>query len=155
MQDFVRYYRDKTGKVSVDMHEVAAEAKRMGWNLPKPKSALDLLAQQFSGAQREETRKDEVTGHPYRANLAVSEWASGTQTVFWTDIDQASRNVAHKSLTQYREQMIGEAVTLTLTADHWNRHNPEEEPINPELDFTDDVTWRLNTPDEDQDEQAA
>jgi hypothetical protein len=154
MQDFVRYYREKTGKVSVEMREVAEEAKRMGWKLPSPKSALDLLAQQFSDSQREEVRKDEVTGRPYRANLAVSEWHGGMQMVFWTDIDAASRHVAHKSLTQYRDQMIGEAVTMKLTADHWNRRNPHEEPINMELDFNDDVTWRLNAPDED-DQQAA
>lgn len=154
MQDFVRFYREKTGKVSVEMREVAEEAQRMGWKLPKPKSAVELLAQQFSDSQREEIRKDEVTGRPYRANLAVSEWQGGTQMVFWTDIDAASRHVAHKSLTQYREQMIGEAVNMKLTADHWNQRNPHEEPINMELDFNDDVTWRLNAPDED-DQQAA
>ena len=49
--------------------------------------------------------------------------------------------------------MIGEAVQMTLTADHWNRKNPGEEPINMELDFGPDVTWRLAGPNED--EEAA
>ena len=150
MQDLVRFYRDQTGKVSVEMREVAEYASTMGWKMPKPKSAIDLLAAQFSDALREEVRKDEVTGRPYRANLAVTEWHGNTQTVLWTDIEVAKRHVAHKSLTQYREQMIGEAVHMKLTADHWNRINPHEEPINMELDFNDDVTWRLAVPMDDE-----
>lgn len=156
MQDFVRYYREKTGKVSVDMREVAEHAQQMGWPLPRPKSAVDMLATEFSDSQREEVRKDAVTGRPYRVNLAVSERHGNTQFVLWTDIDVAIRPIAHKSLTQYREQMIGEAVNLKLTADHWNRINPNEEPIQPMLDFNDDVTWRLAVPgDEEEDEKAA
>jgi len=155
MQDFVRFYREKTGKVSVDMHEIAEYAKQMGWPLPKPKSAVDMLAKEFSDSQREEVRKDTVTGHPYRANLAVTERRGNEQYVLWTDIDVAPRSIAHKSLTQYREQMIGEAVHLKLTADHWNRINPSEEPIQPVLDFNDDVTWRLAAPRDDEDDEKA
>jgi len=146
MQDFVRYYKDKYGVTSVDMKDVAEEAQRMGWKMPAPKTPLDLLAAQFSDAQREEIRKDAVTGRPYRANLAVSTWQGNTQTVLWTDIDVASRFIAHKSLKQYRDQMIGEAVMMTVTADHWNRMNPNEEPINMQLDFGPDVEWELNAP---------
>ena len=149
MQDFVRFYKDKFGVISADMKEVAAQAERMGWKMPKPKTPLEILAAQFSDSQREEVRKDEVTGRPYRANLAVSEWHGMTQTVLWTDIDVAPRHVAHKSLTQYRDQMVGEAMHMTLTADHWNRVNPTAEPINMELDFGPDVEWGLNAPMED------
>lgn len=146
MQDFVRHYREKTGKISIDMREVAEYAKQMGWQLPTPKSALDMLAAEFSDSQREEVRKDAVTGHSYRANLAVTERHGNEQFVLWTDIEVANRTVAHKSLTQYRDQMIGEAVHMKLTADHWNRINPNEAPINMMLDFNDDVTWRLAAP---------
>lgn len=149
MLDFVRFYREKTGQVSVDMKDVAAEAERMGWKMPKPKSPLDLLAQQFSDAQREEIRTDEVTGHRYRANLAVSTWQGSVQQVLWTDIEVATRFVAHKSLAQYRDQMIGEAVMMTNTAEHWNRLHPDEEPINMQLDFGPDVEWERNAPKDD------
>ena len=114
-----------------------------------------MLAAQFSDSQREEIRKDDVTGHPYRANLAVSTWQGNTQTVLWTDIDVAPRSVAHKSLAQYRDQMIGEAVQMTLTADHWNRMNPNDEPITMELDFGPDVEWELNAPQAGDDQQVA
>jgi len=154
MQDFVRYFKEKHGVISADMHEVAKEAEEMGWKMPKPKTPLDLLAAQFSDSQREEIRKDEVTGRPYRANLAVSTWQGNTQLVLWTDIDVAPRHIAHKALTQYREQMVGEAVQLTTTAAHWNRMNPTDEPIVMELDFGPDVEWELNAPRADGEEAA-
>lgn len=154
MQDFVRYYKDKYGVISADMKDVAAEAERMGWKMPRPKTPLELLAAQFSDAQREEVRKDEVTGRPYRANLAVSTRQGTTQTVLWTDIEVAPRHIAHKSLTQYRDQMVGEAVMMTDTADHWNRAHPREEPIQMELDFAPDVLWARNAPPEIDDKAA-
>lgn len=150
MQDFVRDYKERHGLISADMRSVAAEAERMGWKMPKPKAPVDLLAAQFSDSQREAIRKDEVTGRPYRANLAVSNWHENTQSVLWTDIDVAPRHIAHKSLSQYRDQMIGEAVQMTLTADHWNRKNPTEQPLAMQLDFGPDVEWELNVPDDDQ-----
>jgi len=70
MQALIRMYREKTGKQSVDMHDVANFAVSKGWPLPKPKNPLDRLAEQFSLAAREEIRKDPETGRPYRANLA-------------------------------------------------------------------------------------
>lgn len=144
MQDFVRHYKEKHGVISVDMRDVAAEAEKMGWKMPVPKSPLELLAAKFSDSQREEIRTDEVTGHTYRANLAITSRQGNTQQVLWTDIEVATRPIAHKALSQYRDQMIGEAVQLTTTAQHWNRINPTEEPITPELDFGPDVQWELS-----------
>lgn len=148
MQSIIKRYRAETGNDSVDMREVAKYAAGMGWPLPKPKTALDRLAEQFSGAAREEMRKDEVTGRPYRANLAVTTWQGQTQMTLWTDIDVAPRYVAHKSFQQRREQMIGDAVQLTFDVMHWNRVNEIDEAIEMPMDFTDDVQWRMNAPDE-------
>lgn len=50
----------------------------------------------------------------------------------------------HKSLVNRREQMVGDGLQLTLDADHWNQINPNEEPIQLPLDFTQDVEWRKN-----------
>lgn len=144
MQRIIKRYRTEKGIDSVDMHEVAKYAAGMGWPLPKPKTALERLAEQFSGAAREEVRKDEVTGRPYRANLAVTTWQGATQMTLWTDIDIAPRNIAHKSFQQRREQMVGDAVQLTFDVMHWNRVNETEQPIEMVMDFNDDVEWRLN-----------
>lgn len=150
LQNIIKLYKQQTGKVSVEMHEVAKFAADMGWPLPKPKDPVSLLAEQFSKAAREETRKDEVTGRPYRVNLAVTvPQADGGQLTFWTDIDEAPRHIAHRSFTQRREQMVGDALQLTFDVMHWNRVNEVDEPIVMQLDFTDDVDWRMNAPDED------
>jgi hypothetical protein len=49
--------------------------------------------------------------------------------------------------------MVGDALQLTLDVTHWNRVHEGEDPIVMPLDFTDDVEWRLNAPD--QDDKAA
>lgn len=148
MQSIIKKYREETGKDSVSMHDVAAYAVKMGWPLPKPKTALERLAEQFSGAAREEIRKDEVTGRPYRASLAVTTWQGKEQLTLWTDIDAAPRKIAHKSFQQRREQMVGDAVQLTFDVMHWNRVTEVETPIDMPMDFTDDVEWRINAPEE-------
>lgn len=150
MQRIIKRYREETGRDSVDMHDVAEYAAKMGWPLPKPKTAIDRLAEQFSSAAREEIRKDQVTGRPYRANLAVTTWQGKEQMTLWTDIDVAPRHIAHKSFQQRREQMVGEAVQLTFDVMHWNSVNEIEEPIDMPMDFNDDVQWRMNGPEEEQ-----
>lgn len=154
MQRLIRLFREKTGRQSVTMHEVASFAASQGWPLPKPKSPLDYLAQQFSGAAREEVRRDEVTGRPYRANLAVTEWNGKEQFTLWTDMDVAPRPIARKAFVQRREQMVGDAVQLSFDVEHWNRINEKDEPIDMPMDFQPDVDWRKNAPGDDE-EQAA
>lgn len=148
MHDLIRHYKAVKNTTAVDMHEVAKFAADLGWTMPKPKSPVDLLAEQFSAAAREETRTDPHSGRTYRANLAVTTWQGKSQLTLWHDIDEAPRKIAHKSFVQRREQMVGDAVHLSLDVDHWNRVHPEDEPITMEMDFTEDVEWRLNAPSE-------
>jgi hypothetical protein len=154
MQRIIRLYKDKTGNHEVDMHEVARFAVSMGWPLPKPAAPIDLLAGKFSEAAREETRKDNVTKRPYKANHALRKKADdGSQMTIWIDVDEAPRHKMVKALALYRDQMVGEAVIATNTADHWNRINPNQEPLNFETDFTPDVEWSLNAPKEKEEEE--
>ena len=153
-QQLIRMYREETGQEVIDMHAVAKFAVSNGWQLPMPKDPISRLAEQFASAAREETRIDQETGRPYRANLAVVDYTSeGDQFTLWGDIDKSDRPFANKALVQRREHMVGEAVQMTLDIDHWNRVNPAEEPINMPMDFTDDVEERLI--DLDDDEEAA
>jgi len=147
MQAFIRYYKEVTGKKEIDMHDVAKFAASKGWMLPAPADPLDLLAKEFSQSAREETRTDENTGRPYRANHAFS--ADGTgQTTLWIDIDEAPRKHMLKSLVQRREQMVGDGLQLSLDEDHWNARNPSDEPIKLPLDLTPDIEWRKNGDDD-------
>jgi hypothetical protein len=53
-----------------------------------------------------------------------------------------------KSLIARREQMVGDGYQLTLDADHWNGIHSDEKPIIIPMDFTDDVEWRKNAPED-------
>lgn len=148
MQRLIRLYKEETGEKEVDMHHVGEFAVRLGWPLPTPVNPLDQLATQFSQAAREEIRRDKKTGRPYRANHAIPITRDGRQLYLWIDIDEAPRGPMHKSLINRREQMVGDAVQLAFDCDHWNSIHPDEEPITIPLDFTDDVEWRKNAPEE-------
>lgn len=153
MQRVIRAYKDETGELEVDMHKVATWAKSKGWPLPTPQDPLDLLAKQFSDAAREEIKYDKTTGKPYRVNHSIVVRQGATQLHLWIDIDEAPRGPMLKSLINRRDQMIGDGLQVTLDADHWNAVNLAAEPIQIPMDFTLDIEWRKNAPDED--EQAA
>lgn len=149
MQRFFRYYKEQTGEKEVDMKDVAKLAAANGWPLPPPVDGIARLAKAFRDAVREETRYDQVTGRPYRANHAIPKGQSYPQLYSWIDIDEVEeRSKMHKSLVLRREQMVGDAYHLTLDQDHWNRIHPEEEPIQLPLDLQPDVDWRKNGPEE-------
>ncbi len=49
LQRIIRLYREETGESELDMHEIARFALSKGWPMPKPKSPIDLLAEQITG----------------------------------------------------------------------------------------------------------
>lgn len=153
-QAIIRLYRQETGQEAVDMHEVARFAISRGVKPPKPKTPEALLAERFSASAREETAKDDETGRPYRVNVAVTQRNGKEQMTLWHTLDTAPRFIAHKGLMQRREQMVGDAVSLSDDADHWNRMHPNDEPIQIPLDFEFDVMLRRHTP-PDEEKKAA
>lgn len=125
VDNLLRYYMQKTGETDVDMTKLAAFAVKMGWPLPKPRTPMELLAREFSRAARETIRHDPATKRPYRAYHAYTEGHGDAQRTLWIDIDKRpTRKKMHKSLTQRREQMVGDAVQLAFDAEHWNNSNP-------------------------------
>ncbi len=59
--------------------------------------------------------------------------------MLWLHIDGAQYSQTLASLMLRREQMVGDAVGLTLDAEHWNRVHPVENPIQIELDLKPNV----------------
>lgn len=55
-----------------------------------------------------------------------------------------------KSTVNKREQVVGELWRMTIDTEHWSRVNPGEAPIQVPLDFTFDIEWRKNAPNEDE-----
>lgn len=139
LQKIHRLYKEVTGEKEVNPHKVAEFAIKRGMEAPKPQTAVDLLAKKISKALRQEMRVDKVTGSPYRANHAFQ--ANGQMTL-WIDIDEAPRKHMMKSVRMRREQMVGDALQLTFDTEHWSRVNPEETPIDVDLDLTLDVELR-------------
>jgi len=151
-QKLLRYYKDVHGDEPVEASTVAAWAiKNKLIEPPPPIDSATQLAEALAKSWREETRKDQTTGRPYRANHAVTVSEGGKQRTFWADIDKAPRPFVERALKQRREQIVGDCLQLSLDLDHYNSIHPEEEPILIPLDFTDDVAERKHLPPEDDD----
>jgi hypothetical protein len=147
LQSMIQLYKSETGNKTVDMEHVADWAIRRGATLPKPKSARDLLVAQLADAARAEYRQDSKTGLSYRANHALrSTKSDGKQFTLWVDIEDATRPQMLWSLSNRRQQMVGDAVHLKIDEMIWNDRHPSDEAIQLIMDFTDDVEERLNSP---------
>jgi hypothetical protein len=139
IQKWHRQYKMEAGVDEVDSREFAAWMEGKGWPMPKPVTPQDLLVRQIAQALREETRHDQETGEPYRANHYYVVTRNGESQQLWFDIDEAPRERMLTALTMRRQQMVGDATQLIRDAEHWNRRNPSEAAIQIELDFALDV----------------
>jgi hypothetical protein len=149
MRKFTVWYKEKNNKSAVTMAEVAREAIAQGWKLPLPISGEERLAKRFADAQREEIRYDQATKEPYRGNLCLTEKTKdGKQLPLWVDTDEATRSQMVMALHKYREQMLGEAMIGTNTAEHWNRTHPGQQPLPFPTDLAEEIQWRKNAPNE-------
>lgn len=153
-QRFLRYYKEQTGETELDMQKVAAFAQSKGMEMPRPPSAIDLLAKMFADDARAETRYDEVTRKPYRAYQAVPQQTGQLNLFYYVDIDDASRIQMLKSSVHRREQMVSDGLQLTFDMEHWNRVHPDEEPISLPMDISPDIEWR-KAADADDDDMVA
>ena len=84
----LQLYKKDTGVTDVVMHDVAVWAEKRGWKMPKPVTAVELLARRLARAAREETRKDAKSGIPYHVNHAYKAPRDGETTTYWVDIDE-------------------------------------------------------------------
>lgn len=147
LQSMIHLYKSESGSKTVDMEHVADWAIKRGATLPKPKSARELLVAQLADAARAEYRQDSKTGLSYRANHALrSTRSDGKQFTLWVDIEDATRPQMLWSLSNRRQQMVGDAVHLKIDEMIWNDRHSDSEPIQLIMDFTDDVEERLNSP---------
>ena len=61
----------------------------------------------------------------------------------WADIDKnASHSFMSKSISQRRRSIADDCFSIKMDADHYSEAHPEAPPIQPVLDFTDDVAER-------------
>lgn len=125
------------------MNKVAAFAKEMGWEMPRPPSDIDLLAKQFADDAQAERRYDDKTSRPYRAYQAIPASGPSQLNLFvYVDTDEATRPQMLKSAVLKREQVVSDGYSLQLDLDHWNRVHPEDLPIELPMDLTMDIAIR-------------
>ncbi len=155
LQALIQRYKAETGQKAVDLDVVAGWAIERGATLPKPKTARELFAAQLADAARAEYRVDPKTGLSYRANHALRQRNhDGRQYTLWVDMEDATRGQMLYSLTDRRQQMVGDAVHLKIDEMIWNSKHADEEQIQLPMDFTYDVEERLNSPGYDTGEAA-
>ena len=155
LQALIQRYKAETGQKAVDLDVVAGWAIERGATLPKPKTARELFAAQLADAARAEYRVDPKTGLSYRANHALRQRNhDGRQYTLWVDMEDATRGQMLYSLTDRRQQMVGDAVHLKIDEMIWNSKHAGEEQIQLPMDFTFDVEERLNSPGYDTGEAA-
>ena len=103
---------------------------------------FDVLADEMARALREEYATDSQ-GRRYRVNHAVRVTRGGVQYTFWAALGYAERSHMQRAFVQRREQIVGDCLQLKIDVDVYNDMNAEEEPIQLELNFTNDVLERL------------
>lgn len=147
LQRIIRHYKEETGELQIDMKNVAKFAQLMGYEMPKPRDPLDILASDLARAARDEIEHDKETGRPFRKNHAFPVKQGGQTSFFWVDIDEAPRKVIVKAFNLRREQMVGDGLQLSYDQDRWNSKHPDEEQIQLDFDFGFDIELRKHAAD--------
>ena len=139
MQDIFKRYQDEVSVDPVDLKQVGAWATANGLWAPRPVDVLSRFATDMADSLREEYRRDK-SGRRYRAKLAVT---VGRQGSLWGDIDTSPRTHVVKNFGQRRKQVVGDCVQMRLDRDHYGAAHPDEEQIEIEFNFSDDVEEAL------------
>jgi hypothetical protein len=135
---FARYEQEVSAEPA-DLREVGKWAIAQGLWKPRPVDLEANFAREMADALREQMRTDKA-GRRYRAKIpAKSKTVDGTPLFKWADIDTAPRPHVEKGLQYRRQGIVSDCYQLRIDADHYNSVHLDEEPLNPVLDFEEDV----------------
>lgn len=134
-------YLDEVTDAPVSLDEVAEWALERGLFVPRPQDLRKICRDAIAEGARSQKRFDGKRW--YRAKHAVRTNLGGVQLNLWADIDRnASHSFMSKSISQRRRAIADDCYSMKMDADHFNEAHPEEPPIQPVLDFGDDVAER-------------
>ncbi|MBS0334014.1 MAG: hypothetical protein JSS35_14700 [Proteobacteria bacterium] len=135
-----RYLEEVTDD-PVSLDEVADWALANGLFVPRPQDLRKVCRDAIAEGARSQKRFDGKRW--YRAKHAVRTNLGGVQLNLWADIDRnASHSFMSKSISQRRRAIADDCYSMKMDADHYNEAHPEEPPIQPVLDFGEDVAER-------------
>lgn len=139
--DILDRYLDEVTADPVSLDEVAEWALDKGLFRPGPvdlrKMCRDLIAEGARSQKRFDGKRWYRAKHSLRSNVG------GVQLNLWADIDKnASHSFMSKSIAQRRKSIADDCFSMKMDADHYSEAHPDEPPIQPVLDFTEDVAER-------------
>ena len=139
--DILDRYLDEVNSQPVSLDEVAEWALRERLFSPEPRDLKKICRDAIAQGARSQKRFDGKRW--YRAKHSVRTNVGGVQLNLWADIDKnASHSFMEKSIGQRRHGIVDDCFQMKMDADHFNEANPHLEPIQPVLDFSDDVAER-------------
>lgn len=138
MQSIFDRFTTEVSSDPVSLDEVAAWAIDRGLYRPEPRDILKICRDALADSLRQEKRVD-AKGRKYRAKHSVRQSIGGQQLSLWADIDTAPRSFMEKSFGQRRKAIVGDCFQIKQDVAHFNDINPNEEPIQMIIDFTEDV----------------
>ncbi len=109
---------------------------------PRPEDIRKIFRRQISTALRQAMRVDD-RGTSYRAKQCVSIIENGAQRTLWFDVDKGGTpRLRQKAAWQRREGIANDIYRAMSDVEHMNYAYPNDEPIQFELDFTEDYEER-------------
>lgn len=134
-------YLNEVNAEPVSLDEVAEWALNEGLFWPEPRDLKKICRDAIAQGARAQKRFDGKRW--YRAKHSLRSNVGGIQLSLWADIDKnASHGFMEKSIGQRRRSIVDDCFQMKMDADHFNEANPEFEPIQPVLDFSEDVDER-------------
>lgn len=139
--DILDRYLNEVNAAPVSLDEVAEWALNEGLFRPEPRDLKKICRDAIAQGARAQKRFDGKRW--YRAKHSLRTNVGGIQLSLWADIDKnASLGFMEKSIGQRRRSIVDDCFQMKMDADHFNEANPEFEPIQPVLDFSEDVDER-------------
>jgi len=139
--DILDRYLGEVNSDPVSLDEVAEWALHEGLFSPEPRDIKKICRDAIAQGARAQKRFDGKRW--YRAKHSLRTNVGGVQLSLWADIDKnASHGFMEKSIGQRRRSIVDDCFQMKMDADHFNESNPAFEPIQPVLDFSDDVAER-------------
>ena len=109
---------------------------------PRPEDIRKIFRRQLSTALRQAMRVDEE-GTTYRAKQCVSIIENGNQRSLWFDVDRGGTpQLRQKAARQRRDSIANDIYRAMCDVEHMNLVYLEDEPIQFELNFTEDYEER-------------
>ncbi len=139
--DILDRYLDEVTDDPASLDEVAEWALGKGLFRPAPMDVRKMCREVIAEGARAQKRFDGKRW--YRAKHSVRTNVGGVQLNLWADIDKnASHSFMTKSIGQRRRSIADDCFSMKMDADHYSEAHLDQVPIQPVLDFTDDVAER-------------